>query len=120
MCFYVVIGHILGSITKAFGVTRLLILARPSTSIQPIVIGEVFYQLVNKTFYFQFRDAFATRLSPHQFGVAIKGGYEIVVHNIRITLNIHLDWVVLQVDITNVFNIISHRVIFQELCPTHG
>jgi hypothetical protein len=112
MCFYVVIGHIPESMTKALGVTMLLILAKPFTSIQPIVVGEVFYRLVNKTFYFQFHDAFAIHLSPHQFGVAIKGGCEIMVHNIRIALEIHLDWVVLQVDITNAFNIISHRVIF--------
>jgi len=119
MCYYVVIGHIPRSITKALGATRLLILAKPSTSIQPIAIGEVFYWLVNRTFYFKFRDAFATHLSPHQFGVAIKGGCEIMVHNIPITLDIHFDLVVLQVDITNAFNIISHRVIFQKY-PTHG
>jgi hypothetical protein len=33
-----------------------------------------------------------------------------MVHDIWVTLNVHLDWVVLQVDITNVFNIVSHRV----------
>jgi hypothetical protein len=34
-----------------------------------------------------------------------------MVYDIWATLDVHLDWVVLEVDITNVFNIVSHRVI---------
>jgi hypothetical protein len=49
VCCYVIVGHISRSIAKALGVTRLLTLAKPSSGIQPIVIGEVFYQLVNRT-----------------------------------------------------------------------
>ncbi len=67
--------------------------------------------MVNRTLYFEFRDV--THLTPHKFGVAIKGGCEAMVHNMRTNLNIHLDWVVLQIDITNAFNIISHKIIFQ-------
>jgi hypothetical protein len=74
MCFYVVIGHFPKSIAKALGATRLLALSKPFSGIQPIEIGEVFCRLVNRTFYFQFRDAFPTHLSPHQFGVVIRGG----------------------------------------------
>ncbi len=39
-----------------------------------------------------------------------------MMHDIWRTLDVHLDWVVLQVDFANAFNIISHKVIFQELC----
>jgi hypothetical protein len=35
-----------------------------------------------------------------------------MVHNIWATLNVHLDWVVLQVDIANAFNIVSRKAIF--------
>jgi hypothetical protein len=52
MCFYVVIGHIPETIAKAFGVTRLLALAKPSNDIQPIVISEVFYRLVSRNLCF--------------------------------------------------------------------
>jgi len=38
MCSYVLIRHIPGSITKALGATKLLILANPFTSIQPSVL----------------------------------------------------------------------------------
>jgi hypothetical protein len=43
-------------------------------------------------------------LSFHQFGVAIKGGRKTMVHGDKVVLNIHLDWVVLEVDVVNVFN----------------
>lgn len=35
-----------------------------------------------------------------------------MVHDICAILDVHLDWVVLQVDIINAFNIVSHKVIF--------
>ncbi len=38
-----------------------------------------------------------------------------MVHKIQASLDVHLDLVVLQVDIANAFNIVSHRVIFQKL-----
>jgi hypothetical protein len=46
-------------------------------------------------------------LLPHQFSVAIKGGCKAMVHGIHVTLNVHPDWVVLQVDVVNTFNTIS-------------
>ncbi len=38
-----------------------------------------------------------------------------MVHGIRATLDVHLDWVMLQVDIANAFNIIFRKVIFKKL-----
>jgi hypothetical protein len=70
VCFYVVARRIRGSIVMAFGVAKLLI------------IGKIFYQLVNRTLCFQFHDALAPHLSPHQFAIMIKGGCETMVHNI--------------------------------------
>jgi hypothetical protein len=48
----------------------------------------------------------------YQFGMAIKDGCEAMVHSIRGVLDVYLDWVVLQVDVVNVFNFILHKVIF--------
>jgi len=50
MCSYVVIRHILENITKTLGVIRMLTLAKPSNGIWFIIVGEVFYQLMSKTF----------------------------------------------------------------------
>jgi hypothetical protein len=47
--------------------------------------------------------------------VAVRGIYEVVVHNVRAALNVHPDYMVLQVDVVNVFNSISHKAIFQKL-----
>jgi len=38
-----------------------------------------------------------------------------MVHGIQTMLNLHLDWVVLKVDVYNAFNLMSWLNIFQEL-----
>ncbi len=44
--------------------------------------------------------------------MAVRGGYKVVVHNIRTILDIHLDWVVFKVDVMNAFNTILCKAIF--------
>jgi hypothetical protein len=51
----------------------------------------VFYQLVSGALCFQFCDVISSHLLPHQFGVNVRGGYEVVVHNICTALNVHFD-----------------------------
>jgi hypothetical protein len=43
-----------------------------------------------------------------------------IIHDIRCTLNLHLDWVVFQLDMANVFNLMFRKVIFQELSVASG
>jgi hypothetical protein len=45
----------------------------------------------------------------------IHGRCEIVVHGIQKMLDLHLNWVVLEVNVHNAFNLVSWLVIFQEL-----
>jgi hypothetical protein len=40
------------------------------------------------------------------------------MHNIQATLNVHFNYVVLQIHIANVINIVSCKVIFQKLYAT--
>ncbi len=47
--------------------------------------------------------------------VAIKGNCETIIHNITCTLDLHLDWIVLQLYVANAFCSMLRRVIFQEL-----
>jgi hypothetical protein len=54
-----------------------------------LAMGETLYRLTSRVLCFQFCEAFVTHFSPHQFGVATKGGYEIVIHGIMCTLNFH-------------------------------
>ncbi len=46
--------------------------------------------------------------------MAIKGGCETIIHGVQVFLDVHLDWVVLKMDVTNAFNTISWRAIFQK------
>jgi hypothetical protein len=44
-----------------------------------------------------------------------KGGCEIEIHDIRCILDLHLVWVVFQLDVANAINSVSRKVIFQKL-----
>jgi len=46
--------------------------------------------------------------------MAIIGGYEAMVYVIQVILDVHPNWVVLQIDIINIFNTNSCNVIFYE------
>ncbi len=48
----------------------------------------------------------------YQFGMVVRDGCEAMVHYIRGVLDVHLNWVVLQVDVVNVFNSILHKATF--------
>jgi hypothetical protein len=95
-------------------------MTKPSSGVCPIIVGETLYQFTSRTLCFQFHESFVTHFSPHQFGVATKGGCEVVIHGIKWTLDLHLDWVVLQLDVANTFNSMLRRVIFQKLHATSG
>jgi hypothetical protein len=48
LCSHVTVGHIFGSLVWIFGVSLLLVLAKPSDGIHLIIVGEASYQLMNK------------------------------------------------------------------------
>jgi hypothetical protein len=79
------------------------------------MIGEVTYRLIAYTPVIRFKDIFVEHFNLHQFGVMIHDGCEKMVHGIQTMLNLHLDWVVLKVDVYNAFNLMSWSNIFQEL-----
>jgi hypothetical protein len=51
-------------------------MTKPSNGVRPIAVKETLYQLISCALCFQICETFATHFSPHQFRVAIKGGYE--------------------------------------------
>jgi hypothetical protein len=95
-------------------------MTKPSNGIHPIAVGETLYRFTSYVWCLQFHETFATHFSPHQFGVATKGGYETVIHDIRCTLDLHFNSVVFQLDVTNAFNLLSRKVIFQKFRATSG
>jgi hypothetical protein len=90
-CSHITHDHIPSQIAHVLGVARFLAMTKPSNGIHPITVGEALYRLTNCTLCFQFREYFPTNFSPYQIGVATKGDYEIVIHGVKCTLNLHLD-----------------------------
>jgi hypothetical protein len=118
LCFHIAQGHISPQIAHVFGTARLLARTKPLGGVHPIAMGETLYRFTSCALCLQIYETFATHFSSHQFGIATKGGCEIVIHDNKCTLDLHLDWVILQLDVANEFN--GKRVIFQELCVTSG
>jgi hypothetical protein len=64
------------------GVISLSVLPKPLGDIQPIILGEALYRLVNRVLFLQFHDMFSFHMLLHQFNVVIKGGFKALVHGI--------------------------------------
>jgi hypothetical protein len=56
-------------------------------SIHPITISEVTYRLVTCILAIRFKNTFTKHINLHQFGVAIRGGCEIIVHGVQAMLD---------------------------------
>ncbi len=50
---------------------------------------------LDNTLVIRFKDTFAKHFSPHQFGVAMSGKCETIVHEVKAMLDLHSKWVVL-------------------------
>jgi hypothetical protein len=95
-------------------------MTKPLGGICPIVIRQCCIDSQAMFYAFNFVMPLQTHFSPHQFRITTKGGCEIIIHGIWCTLDLHLDWVFLQLDVVNTFNSMSRGVIFQELHTTGG
>ncbi|KAL2610702.1 hypothetical protein R1flu_029275 [Riccia fluitans] len=117
LCTHTTQGRLFAPMAYFLGASRLLALEKPSRGVRPIAVGEVLYRLIARSLGFQFWEALADHFSPLQFGVAMHGGCKIIIHGLQATLDLHPDWVVLQVDIKNAFNTISREALF---CTRQG
>jgi len=59
------------------------------------MLGKVIYRLIARTLAIQFKDTFVKHFNSHQFEVAIASRCAIVVHGVRVMLDLHPKWVVL-------------------------
>jgi hypothetical protein len=95
-------------------------MTKPLNGVRSITIEKTLYWPKSHVLYLQFCDAFATHFSQHQFGITTKGGCETIIHGIKCTLDLHPNQLVFQLDVANAFNLVSRRVIFQELRVVGG
>jgi hypothetical protein len=112
VCGHIVWGHVPLSISHLLFAFWFLTLEKQFGGICPITISGVTYCLVAHILAIQFRDIFIEPFGPYQFGVVICGRKETLVRSIWTMLDLHPNWVVLQVDVHNAFNSISRSVIF--------
>ncbi len=120
VCGHIVRGHIPPTILHLFSTSWLLALEKQYGGIRPIAISEVTYCSIAYTLVIQFKDTFIEHFNFHQFGVTTCGRCETLVHSIWTMLNLHPNWVVLQVDVCNTFNSMLRLTIFQELWTSLG
>jgi hypothetical protein len=99
VCGHSARGHVPPLVSCLLFAFRFLTLEKQFGNIHPIIISEMTYCLVVYTLVIQFRDTLMEHFNPHQFGVRTRGGCETMVHNIQVMLDLHLDLVVLQVDV---------------------
>jgi hypothetical protein len=111
LCYHIAQDHIPCQITHVLGTTYLLAMTKPLGGVRPITMGETLYQLTSRILHLQFHNVFITHFSPHQFKVITKCGREAIIHSIKCTLNLHPNWVVFQLNITNAFNLMSRGVL---------
>ena len=72
--------------------------------VRPIAIGETIYRLASKAVVKAMAVDFAEILSPHQFGVCLKGGSECLIHLVKSARRRGRRMAVASLDVTNAFN----------------
>jgi hypothetical protein len=100
-------GHIPPQIAHVFGLAYLLAMTKLLGGVRPIIVRKTLYRFTSHIWCLQFHNTFATNFSPHQFGVATKDSYEVVIHDIKCTLNLHSNYVIFKLDMLNAYNSVS-------------
>jgi hypothetical protein len=80
--------------------------------LRPIAMGEVFYRVLGKFALASLEHFVVPFLSPTQYGLFLSGGAELVIHQVRAQLAANPTWGLLQMDLTNAFNTISRRLVW--------
>jgi len=112
LCFHISQGHIPPQMAHVLATTHFLTMTKPSCGVRPIVVGETLYRMTNYNLCLQFCETFATHFPPYPFRVTTKGGCDLIIHNIKCTLDLHPNWVVLPLDVVNTFNSMLKGVVF--------
>ncbi len=73
----------------------MLATAKDTNGLRPIVVGEVFFQLINRSMVRQLRGPFKEHLSPHQFGISTLRDYEDILFGVQALFDLHLNWVMM-------------------------
>ena len=99
---------------RALAAARLIALQKGNGDVCPIAIGDALRCLVARSICVQEKASMADAFSPVQYGVAVPGGLEQVVHQVQAGLEAHVEWALFKCDISNAFNSVSRSSFFQQ------
>ncbi|CAI7916805.1 unnamed protein product [Closterium sp. NIES-54] len=98
--------------------SRLIAFAKPGGRLRPIAIGESLLRLAAKVALSELQEETRRFFLPQQFGVAVPGGAEFVIHAVRDLTTSQPSSLVLQLDIENAFNSVERKAFFNALANT--
>ncbi|CAI7774209.1 unnamed protein product, partial [Closterium sp. NIES-54] len=104
-------GKLHQEVGKLLTASRLIALDKPDGGTRPIAIGECILRLAAKAALTQLAEAAREFFLPLQFGVAVPGGAEAVIHVVRTFTAANLGALVLQADLANAFNSVDRHAI---------
>ena len=88
---------------------------KKDSSLRPIAVGNLMRRLVAKCFSSALAPRAAALLSPHQLGVAIRGGAETIAHAVKQAVQEDPGRWVLQADLVNAFNSVDRGAVIEEV-----
>ncbi|CAI7748393.1 unnamed protein product [Closterium sp. NIES-54] len=104
-------GKLCQEVGKLLTASRLIALDKPDGGTRPIAIGECVLRLAAKAALTQLAEAAREFFLPLQFGVAVPGGAEAVIHIVRTFTAANKDALVIQADLANAFNSVDRHAI---------
>ncbi|CAI7900577.1 unnamed protein product [Closterium sp. NIES-54] len=108
-------GNLPPAVAELLTASRLIALAKPDGGTRPIAFGESITRLAAKTALTLTPGAAREFFLPHQFGVAVPGGAEAIIHITRTYLMANPGALALQADLANAFNSVNWAAIAASL-----
>ena len=75
--------------------------------VRPLGTGECLQRAIHSSIVAQFKIPLAEYLWPQQVAVGISGGISLLIWGIKLTLEVHPDFVVVKLDLRNAYNEIA-------------
>ncbi|CAI7844594.1 unnamed protein product [Closterium sp. NIES-53] len=108
-------GNLPGPVADLLTASRLIALSKPGGGARPIAIGECMTRLTAKVALTVMGESAQDHFLPLQYGVAVPGGAEEIIHAARSFTDSRPQCLVLQTDIANAFNSISQQAIIEAI-----
>ena len=83
--------------------------------VRPVAVGETEMRAIGRALEIAAEPDLADVLTPQQLAVGVKGGISVVIHGVRLLLEIRQGFVVVRLDMRNGFNAVSRDVMLRRM-----